>query len=140
MILQLRTKGFLTLKQIAEAVPEGEDVNDLVTQMFMVMRQHRGIGLAANQVGVLKRVIVIEVNGLVQEFVNPVITPLKKGRATSREGCLSFPGERVPMVRHRAVMIEGFTRDWTPIQRKLKDLAAYCVQHEVDHLNGVTIA
>lgn len=140
MSLQLCVGNHRALSQIAEPVPEGEDVSALIDEMWAVMRAGRGIGLAANQVGVLKRVIVLGVNGLNQEFINPVITLRHGGQTNSKEGCLSFPGRRALMVRSRRVTLHGFTRDWKPIRRELRDLAAYCAQHEVDHLNGKTIA
>lgn len=107
--------------------------------MLMLMNIHNGIGLAANQLGITKRIIVVNVNGFKQEFINPVIVKRYGGQTTSREKCLSFPGISRPMIRHKQIIVEGFDRNWKPVRRKLKDLAAYCVQHEIDHLNGVTI-
>lgn len=138
-LFSLVTAGHPALKQIAQPVPEGGRVDNLVEQMFMIMKQHKGIGLAANQVGVLQRVIVININGIKQEFINPVITAQKGGRRTSREGCLSYPGRIVSVARYKEITIEGFDKNWQPVKRKLKDLAASCVQHEMDHLDGRTI-
>lgn len=128
-----------TLRQPAEPVTFGESMQPVVGAMFHIMMEQRGIGLAANQVGLPHRIIVVNVNGLRQEFINPVIVKRYGGKHTAREGCLSFPGRYVPVVRDKQIIVEGFDQDWTPIRRKLKGLAARCVQHEVDHLDGVCI-
>jgi len=62
------------------------------------------------------------------------------GKKMTQEGCLSFPGRRVKKVRDRSIVVEGLDREFNPIRRKLKEMPAICVQHEVDHLNGVCIA
>lgn len=139
--MKLSLKGYQhpALKSIAKDVEEGTDVWELVCSMWELMYRSNGVGLAANQVGVLDRVIVVHANGFRQEFINPVITKRYGGRVTNKEGCLSFPGVLSRMMRSKQIVVEGFDRDWKPIKRKLKGLAAYRVQHEVDHLNGKTI-
>lgn len=102
--------------------------------------QPPGIGLAAIQIGVRKRVILVNIGGAFQEFINPVITKRFGGIGKSIEGCLSLPGKQYTKFRHRKIIVEGFTADLQPIRRQLKDIAAYCVQHEIDHCNGITIA
>ena len=126
------------LRTVSQDVPRGENVNPLICVMWSII-ERGGIGLAANQVGELKRVIVVDTNGYRQAFINPVITKRYGGRVTSREDCLSFPGKTAKKIRYKRIIVEGFTPDWEPITRKLKGIAAICVQHEVDHLNGVTI-
>lgn len=116
------------------------NIDNLIDAMWMLMNMHKGIGLAANQLGITKRVIVINANGFKQEFINPIITKRYGGQAISKERCLSYPGISRSMVRHKQIIVEARDRNWKPIRRKLKDLTAYCIQHEVDHLNGVTIA
>jgi len=129
------------LHTIAHEIPQHDmSVMLLIVDMWRLMYQHRGIGLAANQVGELQRVIVVHADSFKQAIINPVITKSYGGQTTSKEGCLSFPRLNVPMVRSRKIIVEGFDQNWKPIKRKLKGLAAYCVQHEVDHLNGITIA
>lgn len=103
------------------------------------MYQGRGVGLSANQVGELKRIIVIHADGFKQVIINPVIIKTYGGKSTQKEGCLSSPGLQVVKVRFKQIIVEGFDENWKPIKRKLKGLAARCVQHEIDHLNGVTI-
>lgn len=134
-------KGHPALSRVAEEVQAGEllSLRKTITEMVKVMTFHKGIGLAANQIGILKRIIVIHVNGLQLAIVNPTITKYYGGKVTNYEECLSYPSVRTLKVRSKQIIVEGFTPDWKPIKRKLKGLAARCVQHEVDHLNGVTI-
>ena len=140
MKLTIRKKGHPALAAISEEVTEDDDLSFLLMEMWGTMDRHQAYGLAANQLGILKRVITINAGGLKQEFVNPVITKHSKATATSRkEGCLSFPGLRVDKVRYQQITVEGFDRKFNPIKRKLKGLTAFAVQHEIDHLNGITI-
>jgi len=128
------------LHTICENIPTDYDVDSLLDTMWETMYGQKGIGLAAPQIGQTKRAIVMHVKGLKLELINPIITKMYGGKTTSKEGCLSFPGKQVSMLRYKQVVIEGYDRNWKPIKRKLKGLAAMCAQHEVDHLNGVTIA
>lgn len=114
-------------------------LKQLIADMWEVMRYHHGQGFAACQIGVSKRVIVINSNGFRQAFINPRITKHYGGKITVNEGCLSFPGVFVSIVRFKQAIIEGFDEDWQPITRKLKGPAAICAQHEVDHLDGITL-
>ena len=137
--MNLRYRDDPVLHRSATPVHEREDVWPIIDIMFETMYQRRGIGLAGPQIGTSKRIIVIHALGLKQEFINPAITKRYGGKMTSREGCLSFPGETAVLTRDKQIIVEGFDRNWKPIRRKLKGLQACCVQHEVDHLNGITI-
>lgn len=135
----LKSGRHSALSTVSAPVEQGEDVTDLIGLMWSIMTEKRGAGLAANQLGETKRVIVVHANGFRQEFINPVIIKAYGGRTLNREGCLSYPGMVVKVMRHKQIIVEGFDRNWKPVRRKLKGFAAYCVQHEVDHLNGITI-
>ena len=138
--MRLVYKGHQALNTIAAEVSYREDVTLLINLLWANMTQHRGVGLAANQIGLLQRVIVVHTVAFKQAFINPIITKRYGGQTTSCEACLSFPElYNVPMVRSRQIIVEGFDENWEPVKRKLKGLAAMVVQHEVDHLNGVTI-
>jgi len=139
-MVEIMKQGAKSLSSVASSVNTGDDVSRLVSDMWSTMYENKGIGLAANQVGSPYRVFVMHANGLKQEFINPVITKRYGGKISNKEGCLSFPGMLVSVVRDKQIVIEGFDSDWRPIKRKLKGLAACCAQHELDHLNGVTIA
>jgi len=141
---QIKTKGSPILHQISEPVSYRENLGnmigfDLIRDMFLTLDLHKGIGLAAPQLGMSKRVIVIHTDDFKQAFINPIITRRFGGTKTSREGCLSYPGLTASVTRYKRIIVEGYDQDWKPIRRKLKGIAAICVQHEVDHLNGITI-
>lgn len=108
--------------------------------MFALMAEKDGVGLAAPQVGIPLRIFVMNYGAVKTEFLNPVITATP-GKVVTFHGeeCLSFPGLKVNRKRHKRVTIEGFDRNWGPLKFDLRGLAAFIAQHEVDHLNGITI-
>ena len=98
----------------------------------------RGIGLAAPQVGVIKRVFVVDIgdeHGLL-EFINPEITEAE-GEAIGEEGCLSVPGKSGFVTRPDRITVRAFDRKGEPFEIKAEGLLAVCICHENDHLNGV---
>ena len=127
-----------TLYQTCNPVPLGDDVSELIDGMKEVMYSGKGCGLAANQVGSDLRVIVVNAGKFRKTIINPVITKFSRETIVSEEGCLSFSGEKAFIARHRTVVVEGFTPKWKPFKQILKGLASRCVQHEVDHLNGIS--
>lgn len=137
-MLMLQKQPHPALALPADGVPQGENVRGLIGSMRAEMYIHKGIGLAANQVGVLKRVIVLDVSGFRLNLINPRIIKRYGGTTTKREGCLSVVGQHLK-VRHRKIIVEGYDENWQLQRRKLKGLTAACVQHEVDHLDGVCI-
>lgn len=137
--IKLVTKRHLALKSIAHDVLEGDQRGVLIDRMFDIIKAHRGVGLAANQVGILEHIIIIHTPGFKQEFINPVITKRFGGKHSGYEGCLSYPGVRKIVVRDKRIIVEGYDCHWQLIRRKLQGLQAIIVQHEVDHLNGITI-
>jgi len=135
--LNLNNRSVLYI--VAEEVPVDEDMSGLVLKMLRIMQDSNGIGLAAPQIGESKRVIVVGTKNLRLCLINPIITKRKLGKALSEEGCLSFPGLLKKIKRDKQIVVEGFDIDWNPIKRKLRGLDAFIVQHEIDHLNGITI-
>jgi peptide deformylase len=137
------------LEQRAEPVPHGERCRELIDDMFGSLGP-RGIGLAAPQIGVMKRVIVLNVplSGIGQHgtnrqkyaVINPVITWAKPGMVEGKEGCLSFPGIEVSIPRYVHITVEGFDVRWNPMKVGAKALIARCFQHEIDHLEGRSLA
>lgn len=137
--MRILTKGAPELEKVAKEVPYGEDVSGLCLNMINTMTKARGVGLAANQVGVLKRIIVVRAPKFKGCIINPVITNHTSGYVVSKEGCLSFPGKLVDKKRHNKITVEGFNQDWEPVKVNVNGLTAFCLQHEIDHLNGITI-
>jgi peptide deformylase len=118
----------------------------LIDDMVETMREAPGIGLAAPQVGVSKRIFVAEVSDeddadedrKLYVFVNPVLTDFE-GEETATEGCLSIPGRIGDVTRAATCTITGWDRSGKKVRVEAKGLLARCIQHEVDHLDGILI-
>lgn len=109
----------------------------LVEDMLETMRAAPGVGLAGNQVGVLERLFVWQVDEEHGVVINPVITKRSRKTEEDEEGCLSLPGIAYPVVRAQRVRVEGIGLDGEPLRIDAEDLQARVFQHEVDHLDGV---
>ena len=109
----------------------------LADDMVETMRFHNGVGLAANQVGVLKRVVVLEVpEDFLRVLINPEIIK-KNGEREVEEGCLSVPGYRGLVTRSIWVKARSLSIDGAEIRLKAEGLLAQALEHEIDHLNGI---
>ncbi len=131
------------LKKKAEAVPEGEEVSSLIEDMFETMYDARGIGLAAPQVGVGKRVIVLDVSPVDEvskplALINPEIVS-REGKEDSEEGCLSVPELNVKISRASKVTVSGYSPEWELVQVAAEGILAIALQHEIDHLDSILI-
>jgi peptide deformylase len=111
-------------------------VKTLMQSMKETMRSAPGIGLAANQIGVLRRVIVWENEEERGALANPVIIE-RDGEVEGEEGCLSLPGLAYPVIRSQWVLVEGINERGKEVTIEAFDLTARIFQHEIDHLNGV---
>jgi peptide deformylase len=138
--LDIRTFGDPVLKTRAAPVESfDESLVRLTQDMLATMRDNEGAGLAANQVGRLKRVFVADIEDEEYVVVNPVLTDWSETTETGPEGCLSIPGIQVDVERPVAVTISGQDTSGEPLQIEASDLLARVLQHEVDHLDGVLI-
>ncbi len=139
-IRNIRLEGDEILKKKSKPVEEiNEKILTLIEDMFETMYAQNGLGLAAVQVGVLKRVVVIDVGEETREpfvLINPKIIKTK-GEHEVEEGCLSFPNKFAKIVRPKEVEVEALNEKGEKIKIKAKDLLAQAICHEVDHLNGV---
>ena len=137
-IRNLRLEGDDILNKKSREVEVIDDkLQVLIDDMIETMHKYNGVGLAAVQVGILKRVIVIDIyddNGPIA-MINPVILKTK-GKQEVDEGCLSFPNEFAKVIRPTEVTAEYTDRDGKRIKVKAKELLAQAICHEVDHLNG----
>lgn len=114
-------------------------LDELTERMFISMEEAGGMGLASNQIGLAESICVMHVPGYPKMImVNPVITRTK-GEEEKEEGCLSLPGHRMWIKRATTVWVEWQDINGARKTGKFKDLLARCIQHEVDHLNGITI-
>jgi peptide deformylase len=138
--LDIRKFGDPVLKTRASPVESfDESLVRLTQEMLATMRDNEGVGLAATQVGRLKRVFVAAVEDDEYVIVNPVLTDRSETTETATEGCLSIPGIQVDVERPTAVTISGQDVSGSPLQIEASDLLARVLQHEVDHLDGVLI-
>ena len=137
-IRNLRYEGDEILKKKSREVEVIDDkLQILIDDMIDTMHKYNGVGLAAVQVGILKRLVVIDLyddNGPIV-LINPVILKTK-GEQEVDEGCLSFPNEFAKIIRPAEVTAEYTDRNGKRMRVKAKELLAQAISHEVDHLNG----
>lgn len=139
----IRQEGDEILKKKSREVEVIDDkLQELIEDMIETMHQKDGVGLAAVQVGVLKRVIVIdtyeEEEPKVYVFINPEIIE-EKGEREVDEGCLSFPNKFAKVIRPEKVKIRALNREGKEIKLTATGLLAQAICHEVDHLEGVVL-
>ena len=128
------------LRREAKAVSRfGPELAELARGMFEIMRLEKGCGLAANQVGADKRVIVINMTGEEKDqlvLINPEITR-RKGKQYEEEGCLSVPGIRLKVRRAAFVHVRAYDLEGNPFELDAEQFKSIALQHEIDHLNGI---
>jgi peptide deformylase len=138
--LEMRTFGDPVLKTRAAPVEDfDEALERLAEEMLATMREQEGVGLAANQVGRLKRILVAALEDDEYVLVNPVIEKASETTTSGPEGCLSIPGIQVVVERPTVIKISGRDVSGEPIKIEVEGLLARIFQHEVDHLDGVLI-
>jgi peptide deformylase len=143
-LAQIRQYPDPVLRMRANEVDDaGEAVPELVERMTKLMQEARGVGLAAPQVGVLRRVLVYQTSDEdpVVALVNPCLTGTSEEQETLDEGCLSLGAASVivPVARPATVTVEATTPDGEPVTIEAEGLEARVIQHELDHLDGVLI-
>ena len=137
---RIRQYGDTVLRMRAREVDSFDgDLERLVERMTALMHEANGVGLAATQVGVLRRLFVFVDGEEDRVIVNPVITESSKETDVDEEGCLSLRGVLVPVERAKRVTIEGVDSKGEPVKFELEVPASRVVQHELDHLDGVLI-
>ncbi len=125
------------LREVAAEVPKLTGKHrHLIENMLRIMEDAHGVGLAAPQVGISERIIVMNPNRKPIVLVNPVIIA-KEGSVIAEEGCLSIPGLYGDVERFSKVAVEGYDRKGRPIAYEMEGMSARIVQHEIDHLDGV---
>jgi peptide deformylase len=129
------------LKQAAYEVDPATDKElvRLVHDMAKAMYEAPGVGLAATQVGVQKRVVVFDLDDGLVALCNPVVLDASEEREIDDEGCLSLPGITVPVERACEIKAEGLALDGARLRIEASGLMARVLQHEIDHLDGVLI-
>jgi peptide deformylase len=139
-LARIRQYGDPALRMKARVVETvDDDVRRLAQRMTDLMHEAQGVGLAATQVGVLRRLFVFSDEGEDRVLVNPVITKRSDETELDDEGCLSLREVLVPVERATSVTIEGLDANGEPLKLELELPSARVVQHELDHLDGVLI-
>lgn len=108
----------------------------LIDDMLDTMYKANGVGLAAPQVGILKRIVVIDIGHGPLILINPEVVETN-GEVEDREGCLSVPGKEGNVIRPQYVKVNAQDREGNPIEIQGEDLLARALCHEIDHLNGI---
>jgi len=120
-------------KEVKSVTP---NIHKLLDNMAETMYDAEGVGLAAPQIGVPKRVVVIDVGDGLVELINPVILT-KEGDETDQEGCLSIPNVVGEVKRAKKVVVQALDRDGVLMEYEAEGLIARAFQHEIDHLDGI---
>jgi peptide deformylase len=152
-VLKIITAPNSLLSQVSNEIANiNDDIKKLATDMMETMYEENGIGLSAVQIGVLKRIITIDVTqerdasgNLLQKgeqfvMINPKIINASKEKSDFEEGCLSFPREHVKITRPSEITVKFTNLEGKEEEIKTNGLLSVCIQHEIDHLNGITIS
>ena len=133
------------LRKIAKSVEKvNQEIKDIIEQMFFTMYEEKGIGLAAVQVGILKRILVIDVSSKDEKnkplsFINPKIKKISDETSIYEEGCLSIPDTFIEIERPKICEVEYIDLDGKVQIMKCDGLLSTCLQHEINHLDGKLI-
>lgn len=140
MIHQLVGSDDPVLRERTELIPEWTRKHlQLVEDLYNTLAVHEGIGLAAPQIGKSIRLFVMDIGGRKYSCANPRIIRAEPDTDMMMEGCLSFPGERVPVVRPVRIYVEYLNLNGTKKTHWMAGLVARCFMHELDHLDGIVM-
>lgn len=135
-IRKIRLMGDKALTKVCKEVKEVTPrTAQLINDMFDTMYEECGVGLAANQVGILKRIVVIDIGDEPHVLINPVILETS-GEQTGTEGCLSLPGKMGQVTRPNYVKVRAFDEDMEEFELEGTELLARAICHECEHLDG----
>lgn len=138
--LKLQIYPYPTLRQKALPFENNFLIPELFESLLSVMYANNGIGLAANQVGLLQRFFVMDTSEKSNEptfFVNPIIKSRSSIQQKIQEGCLSLPGFFVDITRPQTIEVEFTNQHGQRVTQTFSDLESTCIQHEIDHLDGI---
>jgi peptide deformylase len=124
----------------SDHVLPSENIISIVNKMWNTLEYHHGIGLAAPQVGIIKRIIIIKYNGVRKTMINPKILEHSDRTNVSEEGCLSFPGKKYIVSRYDSIIGDFFDLKGNLIKLQASGIFARLIQHEIDHLDGKNIS
>ncbi len=125
-----------SLRKNAERAEVGRETDELIEMMKRTLYKEGGVGIAGPQIGILKRIIVVNLDEQVVAFLNPEITEKSEELIQSKEGCLSLKGIWLDVSRSRKIKVKALTPEGEEVEMDAQDLLAVVFQHEIDHLNG----
>ena len=140
-IRSIRKEGDEILRKRSKEVENIDDrIKELFDDMLDTLKEYDGIGIAAVQVGVLKRMIIVDLTDVIEgenpiRLINPVITK-SKGEQTAEEGCLSIPNKYANVIRPSEITVEALNENGEKIKIEAKEIMAVVLSHEIDHLEG----
>jgi peptide deformylase len=138
--MEILKLGNKTLKQKAKRISSIDDtIRNLCVSMMKTMIENHGIGLAANQIGVLKRIIIVLIDEIPVAMINPEIIEFSDHLIMMNEGCLSIPGEYLNIERSESIKVKYRDLKGKPHINLYSGLSSRVIQHEIDHLNGITM-
>lgn len=139
MIYEIRKYGDPILREVAQKVEKIDDeILEILDNMVETMYETKGVGLAAPQVGISKRIFVCDQgDGVVRKVINPVITPLTENLIECEEGCLSVPGIYKKVQRPEKIRVEYMNEKGEEVAEEVEGFLAIIMQHEFDHLEAV---
>jgi len=138
VLREIKKYGDPVLKKSAEKVEVIDDeIKTILSDMAETMYEAPGVGLAAPQIGIAKRLVVIDVDGVLRKIVNPAILEFSQETENSEEGCLSVPGVYEKVKRAKKITVKYKNENGEEIVEEAEGLLARAFQHELDHLDGV---
>jgi peptide deformylase len=137
--MQIITLGNEILKQKAETIRDFDDkLKTTFDEMFNILRNDKGVGLAGPQIGLMKRIFVTHVEkDEPRVFINPSIIETSQETVKAEEGCLSVPGVYADVIRSESVKVQAWNEKGKPFTMETSGLLARVIQHECDHLDGI---
>ena len=137
-LIEIKKDNDPILKKSAKSIRKvDDDLRRLASDMMETMIGAKGIGLAGNQVGCLRRIITVMMDGEAQVFLNPRIVKKSEETVSHDEGCLSFPGIAASVCRHECVRVHAQDLEMKQVCVNAEEFLARVFQHEIDHLNGI---
>lgn len=138
-VLKIIQEGNPVLRKKAEIVKnqKSPEIRKLIEDMIATMKEAKGIGLAAPQVGVSARIFTVDIEGKISVFINPEVKDFSKETGPFEEGCLSIQKTWGPVARPKKLTIKATDENGKLVKIRAKGLLARVIQHEVDHLNGI---
>lgn len=137
--MDIYTYGYKSLKEVSQVVEENEikNLEKTFDEMLEIMHKAKGIGLAANQIGITKRFFILDIDDVVRKIINPEILEKSSNSIEMEEGCLSIPGIYKSVRRPEKIKVKYLNEKGEEIIEDMDGLLSRAFQHELDHLDGV---